>query len=143
MAKPKSKSKGKRKTPDAIALLKGDHRKVAGLFKKFESARGPAKAALAREICLELSVHTWIEETIFYPAVAPKVEDDLMAESHVEHDSAKILIAEILAMPDVREKFAAQGVEPVGSTPEQFGVHIREQMAKWGKVVRDAGVKPE
>ena len=35
------------------------------------------------------------------------------------------------------------GVEPVGSTPEQFGTHIREQMAKWGKVVREAGVKPE
>jgi hypothetical protein len=85
------------KAPDAIALLKGDHRKVAGLFKKFESARGPAKKALAREICLELSVHTFIEETIFYPAVASAVEDDLMDESHVEHDSAKMLIAGILA----------------------------------------------
>jgi hypothetical protein len=87
----------KTKKPDAIALLKGDHRKVAGLFKKFEEARGPAKKALARQICLELSVHTTIEEEIFYPAVASKVEDDLMDESHVEHDSAKVLIAEILA----------------------------------------------
>ena len=86
----------KTKKPDAIALLKGDHRKVAGLFKKFEEARGPAKKALAREICLELSVHTTIEEEIFYPAVASRVEDDLMDESHVEHDSAKVLIAEIL-----------------------------------------------
>ena len=49
----------------------------------------------------------------------------------------------ILAMPDVRERFLAQGVEPVGSTPEQFGEHIRSQMAKWAKVVRDAGVKAE
>jgi hemerythrin superfamily protein len=87
----------KTRKPDAIALLKGDHRKVAGLFKKFEEARGPAKKALAREICLELSVHATIEEEIFYPAVASKVEDDLMDESHVEHDSAKVLIAEILA----------------------------------------------
>ena len=87
----------KTRKPDAIALLKGDHRKVAGLFKKFEEARGPAKKALAREICLELSVHTTIEEEIFYPAVASKVEDDLMDESHVEHDSAKVLIAEVLA----------------------------------------------
>ena len=87
----------KTKKPDAIALLKGDHRKVAGLFKKFEDARGPAKKALAREICLELSVHTFVEETIFYPAVASKVEDDLMDESHVEHDTAKVLIASILA----------------------------------------------
>ena len=58
------------KAADAIALLKGDHRRVAGLFKKFEEARGPAKAALARDICLELSVHTLIEETLFYPAVS-------------------------------------------------------------------------
>jgi tripartite-type tricarboxylate transporter receptor subunit TctC len=49
----------------------------------------------------------------------------------------------ILAMPDVRERFLAQGVEPVGSTPEQFGEHIRTQMAKWAKVVADAGVKAE
>jgi tripartite-type tricarboxylate transporter receptor subunit TctC len=52
-------------------------------------------------------------------------------------------VRKILAMPDVREKFAAQGVEPIGSTPEQFRDHIRAQMDKWGKVVRDAGVKPE
>ena len=49
----------------------------------------------------------------------------------------------ILAMPEVRERFLAQGVEPVGSTPEQFGEHIRAQMAKWAKVVQDAGVKAE
>ena len=49
----------------------------------------------------------------------------------------------ILAMPDVRERFLAQGVEPVGGTPEQFGEHIRAQMAKWAKVVADAGVKAE
>lgn len=52
-------------------------------------------------------------------------------------------VLKILAMPDVRERFLAQGVEPMGSTPEQFGEHIRSQMAKWGKVVRDAGVKAE
>ncbi len=52
-------------------------------------------------------------------------------------------VTRILAMPDVRERFLAQGVEPVGSTPEQFGEHIRAQMSKWGKVVQDAGVKAE
>jgi tripartite-type tricarboxylate transporter receptor subunit TctC len=52
-------------------------------------------------------------------------------------------VLRILAMPDVRERFVSQGVEPVGSTPEQFGEHIKSQMAKWGKVVRDAGVKAE
>ena len=52
-------------------------------------------------------------------------------------------VLKILAMPDVRERFQSQGVEPVGSTPEQFGEHIKSQMAKWAKVVQDAGVKAE
>ena len=50
-------------------------------------------------------------------------------------------VLKILAMPDVRERFLAQGVEPLGSTPEQFGEHIRAQMAKWGKVVKAAGIR--
>jgi tripartite-type tricarboxylate transporter receptor subunit TctC len=52
-------------------------------------------------------------------------------------------VLKILAMPDVRARFLAQGVEPMGSTPEEFGEHIRAQMAKWGKVVKDAGVQAE
>ena len=49
----------KTKTPtDAITLLKADHRKVEGLFEKFESAKGSdRKTALAKEICTELMVH--------------------------------------------------------------------------------------
>jgi tripartite-type tricarboxylate transporter receptor subunit TctC len=49
----------------------------------------------------------------------------------------------ILALPDVRERFLSQGVEPRGSTPAEFAEHIRSQMAKWSKVVRDAGVVAE
>jgi hypothetical protein len=83
---------------DAIALLKADHRKVEDLFEQFESARGDGrKEKLARQICLELTIHTEIEETIFYPACRGKVEDDLVDEAIVEHDSAKVLIAEIEA----------------------------------------------
>ena len=84
--------------PDAVALLKADHRKVEGLFEKFESAKGEdKKKALAEEICMELTVHTKIEEDIFYPACEDAVEEDVMKEAYVEHDSAKVLIAEIEA----------------------------------------------
>ena len=116
------------KAPDAIALLKGDHRKVAGLFKKFEEARGPAKAALAREICLELSVHTMIEETLFYPAVSSKVEDDLMDESHVEHDTAKMLIADILAGKPSDPFFSAK----VTVLSEVIKHHVKEEEQRGG-----------
>jgi hypothetical protein len=83
---------------DAVQLLKSDHRKVEELFASFEAATGDGKKkALAEQICLELTVHTRVEEDIFYPACEGAVEEDLLNEAYVEHDSAKVLIAEIEA----------------------------------------------
>jgi hypothetical protein len=83
---------------DAIGMLKADHRKVEDIFAKFEKATGKdRKQALAEEACLELKVHTAIEEEIFYPACRGKIEDDLVNEAYVEHDAAKTLINEIEA----------------------------------------------
>ena len=84
------------KSKDAIALLKEDHRKVEELFEQFEKAKGDGrKQKLALQICTELTIHTIIEEEIFYPACEGNVEEDLIKESFVEHDAAKALIAEI------------------------------------------------
>jgi hemerythrin superfamily protein len=84
--------------PDAIALLKTDHRKVEELFENFEAARGDGrKKKLAEQICMELTLHTKIEEDIFYPACEGAVEEDVLREAYVEHDGAKVLIAEIEA----------------------------------------------
>ena len=67
------------------------------------------------------------------PAGTPKaIVDKLNAE-----------IVKILRMPDVKEKFAAQGVDAVGSTVEQFNSHLQAQRTMWAKVVKDAGVTPE
>ncbi|MBX3604333.1 MAG: tripartite tricarboxylate transporter substrate binding protein [Piscinibacter sp.] len=52
-------------------------------------------------------------------------------------------IVKILHMPDVKEKFSAQGVDSVGSSVDQFVAHLNAQRAMWSKVVRDAGVTPE
>jgi hypothetical protein len=83
---------------DAIAMLKADHRLVEELFEKFENTNGKAtKQRLADQICLELKVHTVIEEEIFYPACRGKIEGDLVDEAYVEHDAAKLLINEIEA----------------------------------------------
>ena len=84
------------KPQDAIALLKADHRKVEELFEQFEKASGDGrKEKIALQICAELTVHAQIEEEIFYPACEGKVEEDLIKEAYVEHDGAKVLIAEI------------------------------------------------
>ena len=86
------------KSKDAIALLKADHDKVEELFKQFDKASGDGrKEKLAREICRELTVHAKIEEEVFYPACEGKVDEELLKEAYVEHDAAKLLIAEIEA----------------------------------------------
>ena len=86
------------KSQDAIALLKEDHRKIEGLFEKFEKAKGEGrKEKLALEICRELTIHTILEEEIFYPAMEGKVEEGLLKEGLVEHDASKVMIAEIEA----------------------------------------------
>ena len=52
-------------------------------------------------------------------------------------------IARILHQPDVKEKLAADGADAVGNTPEQFGAHIRSEIAKYGKLIKQIGLKPE
>ena len=110
--------------PDAIALLKADHRKVEELFEKFEKAKGKSqKEQLAKQICTELTVHTIIEEEIFYPACKGKAEEDLIAESYVEHDGAKVLIAEIEAGGPDEEFYDAK----VKVLSEQIEHHVEEE----------------
>ena len=83
---------------DAIALLKADHRKVEDLFAQFEKTKAAdKKLRLAQEICKELTVHTLIEEEIFYPACRGEIKDETVSEAYVEHDGAKMLIAELEA----------------------------------------------
>jgi tripartite-type tricarboxylate transporter receptor subunit TctC len=52
-------------------------------------------------------------------------------------------VVKILRSPDIREKFLGMGAEPVGSSQEQFGAFIKSEMAKWGKLIRDANIKTE
>ena len=49
----------------------------------------------------------------------------------------------VLAMKDVRERLLSLGSEPEGNTPEQFAAFIREDMAKWAKLMKERGIKPE
>ena len=112
------------KSQDAIALLKADHRAVEELFAKFEKASGDnRKQTLAEEICLELSVHAQIEEEIFYPACEGKVEEDLLKESYVEHDGAKVLIAEIIKGSPSDEFYDAK----VKVLQEEIEHHVEEE----------------
>ena len=118
------------KSMDAIALLKEDHRKVEKLFKEFEGAKGDGrKERLAREICLELTVHTVLEEEIFYPACEGTVDEDLLKESYVEHDAAKLLIAEIESGEGESDEYFDSKVKVL---QEQIEHHVEEEERSGG-----------
>lgn len=112
------------KHTDAIALLKADHREVEDLFEKFESAKGLVrKQVLAEKICNELKIHSMIEEELFYPAFAGKIDADILTEAYVEHDSAKVLINDIMTGSPDDEFYDAK----VKVLSEEIEHHVKEE----------------
>ncbi|HTP95875.1 MAG TPA: tripartite tricarboxylate transporter substrate binding protein [Burkholderiales bacterium] len=67
------------------------------------------------------------------PAKTPRA---IVARLHAE-------IAKILQTSDAREWLAAQGAEPGGDSPEAFGVYIKAEYARWGPIIREAGIKSD
>jgi hemerythrin superfamily protein len=90
---------------DATRLLMADHREVEALFAQYEELAGQEggdddeKMLLAAQICVALTVHTQLEEEVFYPEARRLLKDqDIVDEAFVEHASAKSLIAQIMDM---------------------------------------------
>jgi len=113
---------------DALKLLKADHKEVSDLVAKFEKGRltKDRKVALAKQICLALTVHAQIEEEIFYPAAREAVRsgEDLLDEAEVEHGSIKELVSTIEnASPDGDDLFEAR-VKVLG---EYVKHHVKEE----------------
>ena len=113
---------------DAIKLLKADHKEVADMVEKFENGRlsKDRKVAVAKHICMALTIHAQIEEEIFYPAAREAVRsgEDLLDEAEVEHGSIKELVAAIEnASPDDDELFEAR-VKVLG---EYVKHHVKEE----------------
>jgi hemerythrin superfamily protein len=114
---------------DATALLQRDHNDVRKLFKQYEKlakaeAEGEERQALAAQICSMLTVHTTIEEEIFYPAAREAdVDSDLLDEAEVEHASAKELIGQIQSMSPDDELYDAK----VSVLGEYVNHHVEEE----------------
>lgn len=125
--------------PDAVALLKEDHKRVDALFKRFAKLEddGEAKAALVDEICEELRIHTQVEEEIFYPAVREAIgDDDLMDEADVEHESAKTLMAQLACIKPGDDRYDAK-VTVLG---EYIRHHVKEEQEEMFPQARAAKV---
>ena len=122
---------------DAIALLQQDHRAVEALFEEFENTQKKAdKAALAAKICLELRVHTQIEEELLYPPAHRKLEHDLVDEAIVEHASAKDLIRQIEAMDPAEHLYDAK----VKVLSEYIKHHVKEEETEMFPKLRGRGL---
>lgn len=113
---------------DAISLLKADHKSVKKMFKDFgkrkDKMSDAEKETLVAQICRELTIHTKIEDEIFYPAVRNAVDDeDLVNEATVEHASARDLITQLQSMSVTDPLYDAK-VTVLG---EYVDHHVREE----------------
>jgi tripartite-type tricarboxylate transporter receptor subunit TctC len=68
--------------------------------------------------------------------VPAKVSNEIVMRLNAELNKA-------LVSPAVSERMAAMGSTPVGGTPEQFSEHLRKEIAKWARVIKAAGIKPQ
>lgn len=91
---------------NAIELLKADHKKVKNLFEKADDLEGGKLKVVFDQIKGELETHTYIEETIFYPAVDKLQElKDMVRESLKEHNQVKKQLKELENMTPDDEAF--------------------------------------
>lgn len=114
---------------DPTKLLMDDHKEVHALFQKYlklaaKDADADERQPLADQICLLLSIHTTIEEEIFYPAAyAAGVDALLLDEAKVEHASCKELIAQIRSMDTDDDLYDAK----VTVLSEYIEHHVKEE----------------
>jgi len=110
---------------NAVQLIKQDHKKVAGLFQKYQKTKGQeAKREIADQAMEQLEIHAKLEEEIFYPAAKKQLEDGVMIkEALKEHQTVKDLIEELRAMDSDDEEFDQKWSELV----ENVEHHVEEE----------------
>ena len=91
----------------ATQMIRRDHKKVEGLFEKFDQAKkAEAKKKICEQVIEELEVHSKLEEEIFYPAVRTHLgAEDMLDEAKQEHQQAKKIIAELKTADAEGESF--------------------------------------
>ena len=101
--------------PNAIEMLREDHRKVKDLFEHFEGTDSGDKKEIVDTTLRELEIHTSIEEEIFYPAARLALQelegdegDDVIDEAWEEHHVVKLLAAELKKMRSSDERYDAK-----------------------------------
>jgi len=115
----------------AVPLIKDGKLRALAVTGKERSPTLPDVPTMAEAGFPEVEGFTWT--AVVVPAGTPK---EITAALHQ-------LVVAALAQPDVREKLAAIAYVPVGNTPEECAAFFKSEMAKWGPVIKAAGLKAE
>jgi tripartite-type tricarboxylate transporter receptor subunit TctC len=115
----------------AAPLIKDGKLRALAVTGKERSPTFPEIPTMAEAGFPEVEGRTWT--AVVVPAGTPKT---IIAELHR-------LIVNSLAQPDVKEKLAAIAYVPIGNSPEECTAFFKSEMAKWGKIIKDAGLRAE
>lgn len=131
---------------DAIKLLKEDHKKVKALFGEVEGLGDRANAArkkLFQQIDKELTVHSKVEETIFYPEFRRRAENseekEEVLEAYEEHNIVKTLIGELEDLDPKDETYKPK----LSVLKEMVEHHVKEEEGPMFRMARELFEKDE
>jgi tripartite-type tricarboxylate transporter receptor subunit TctC len=117
--------------PPPLALIKAGKLRALAVTSAKRSAALPGVPTVAESGFPDFEHYTWIG--VFAPAATP-----MNIVSRLNGDMEKLL-----SDPDFRERLTALAYEPVGGSPESFARYVKSEIARWAKVVRETGAKPE
>ncbi len=115
--------------PPTVPLIKSGRIRGIAVTSQQRMASLPEVGTVAEQGFPGYEDYTWIG--FFAPAGVPKHIVDRLNRS----------IGAIVVMPDVKERLAASGFDPVSNNAEQFAVYVREEIIKWAKVIKESGAR--
>jgi tripartite-type tricarboxylate transporter receptor subunit TctC len=117
--------------PGTMPFVKGGKLRALAITSAQRSPLEPALPTMAESGVPGYEVVGW--QGLFAVAGTPP---EIVARLQAE-------VAKVLRLPEVRERLAALGAEPVGSTPQEFGAFVRAENARWGRMIREKGIRSE